>query len=761
MEAERARPSSTSALTPAATGGTPCDVPGDMPGDVWSAVARPSSPGANGDLWRGLDDRLDLGGVVPTPAAGVVVRGLTGRDGGRYYVLRSPSWHYLRLDPDDFALWQRIDGHASVREIAVAQFMERGEFVAERLARLIQALRAGGFLDGPSVDCFGAVRDRLRRSFWRRAGRRVAHVFSRPLAQLHDADRLFGAFYRAVGWLLFTRPAQVLWLVIVVVGLAAWWYQFEVATHPLLQTRGSYTLGFIVLATFDGLGISLFSFAQGLAMKRHGRQIAGAGVMLSGIVPAAYVETSDMWLAERRERLAISWAGPYAMLILGSALAILSLPLEGAELGATLFKGATIWLANMLFNLLPMIDSAGYLMLVDYLEMPGLRARAAEFFRHDLPGRLGALWRIGGDDRIYALFGLATALTYLLIPLAILAARDLRYADAIQELWERPQPGARLLAVVVGLLFLGPAAFSLLHRLAGLLLRAVAPIQRVWRARRGRVPTEYLTLLASLPFLRSTTRAELSRIIVHVEPRSASAGTTLIRQGDRADRLYLLRDGVVQVSKTTADGRVDVLTRLGPGDYFGEIALLAGVHRTANVIAETDVRLLTMRGGRVRRWIAGRPEVVEALRRSLAERDRLMALPLLRGLSASEIDRLAMRLLVARYQPGDTIVRQGDRGDRFYIVVDGQVDVIREEAGATTHLATLGPGEVFGEMALLNQAPRSATVRARTAVETYTLGEAELGELLRHRPVSESLRSIAARRLGPAAGPPRPASPTA
>ena len=494
MEAQSAHSSHDPSLTPVSAGGTPID--------VWAALARPSLRAATGDLWQHLADRLDLGSAAPIPAAAVVVRRLTSRDGEPYYVLRSPSWHYTRLDPDDFALWQRIDGRATVREIAVAQFVERGEFVADRFTRLIQVLRAGGFIDAPSVDCFAEVRDRLRSSFLRRFGRQVTHLFTRPLLQLHDPDRLFGAIYRAVGWLFFTQVALALSLLVVVVGLATWWYEFVGADHPLLQTRGSYGLGFIVLTTLDGLGVSLHNFVQGLAMKRYGRDIAGAGVMLAGVVPAAYVETSDIWLAERHQRLAISWAGPYAMLVLSAGLALLARLLEGSELGSTLFKGATIWLANTIFNLLPVINSAGYLMLVDYLEMPGLRARASDFIRHGLPGRLRAIWRIKGDERVYVLFGLATALTYLLIPLAILGARDLRYADAMQQLWERPQLGSRLLAVLVGLLFLGPAAISLLHRLAGILGWIAAPHLRIWRAWRGSAPAEHITLLASLPFLR-------------------------------------------------------------------------------------------------------------------------------------------------------------------------------------------------------------------------------------------------------------------
>src|SRR5581483_10633133 len=176
MEAQSAHPSHDRSRMPVRAGGAPID--------VWAELARPRLTAATGDLWQHLADRLDLGNAIPKPAAGVVVRRHTGRDGEPYFVLRSPSWHYVRLDPDDFALWQRMDGRSTVREIAVAQFVERGAFVADRLAHLIQVLRAGGFVDGPSVDCFAALRDRLRSSGARRLVRRVVQRFRRPLVEL-------------------------------------------------------------------------------------------------------------------------------------------------------------------------------------------------------------------------------------------------------------------------------------------------------------------------------------------------------------------------------------------------------------------------------------------------------------------------------------------------------------------------------------------------------------------------------------------------
>lgn len=80
------------------------------------------------------------------------------------------------------------------------------------------------------------------------------------------------------------------------------------------------------------------------------------------------------------------------------------------------------------------------------------------------------------------------------------------------------------------------------------------------------------------------------------------------------------------------------------------------------------------------------------------------------------------RLETRTYQPGQAIVTQGDTADHFYVVVRGEVDVTcKNETGDEVLLATLGPGQFFGEVGLLNYAPRTATVRAKTAVEVLRL----------------------------------------
>ena len=73
------------------------------------------------------------------------------------------------------------------------------------------------------------------------------------------------------------------------------------------------------------------------------------------------------------------------------------------------------------------------------------------------------------------------------------------------------------------------------------------------------------------------------------------------------------------------------------------------------------------------------------------------------------------------YRDGEPIVRQGELGDCMFVIQQGTVEVLREEAGRTFRLTELGPGEIFGEMALCEKEPRSATVRAIGEVRALTV----------------------------------------
>ncbi len=92
------------------------------------------------------------------------------------------------------------------------------------------------------------------------------------------------------------------------------------------------------------------------------------------------------------------------------------------------------------------------------------------------------------------------------------------------------------------------------------------------------------------------------------------------------------------------------------------------------------------------------------------------------------------------FEPGEVIIRQGDRGDRLYIIVDGEVEIVKEELGkGGIAFASRGPGECFGEMALVSDTPRTATVRSRTSLNVLTMDREAFHGLFAHFPPLRAL----------------------
>jgi CRP-like cAMP-binding protein len=108
---------------------------------------------------------------------------------------------------------------------------------------------------------------------------------------------------------------------------------------------------------------------------------------------------------------------------------------------------------------------------------------------------------------------------------------------------------------------------------------------------------------------------------------------------------------------------------------------------------------------------------------------------ILLGVLIHEYRQMHMLFKIERYRTDCTIFKQGDIGHCAYFIRDGEVKVIREEDGAV--LATRGKGEYFGEMALISNSPRNATVRTITPVELAVLGKRNFLEMMKLIPETE------------------------
>ena len=174
--------------------------------------------------------------------------------------------------------------------------------------------------------------------------------------------------------------------------------------------------------------------------------------------------------------------------------------------------------------------------------------------------------------------------------------------------------------------------------------------------------------------------------------------------------------------------------RLRAGDYFGEIGLLQNVRRTATVRASTAVQVLSMDRETFTTLVAESDltssEIGALVRRRVMSTHLALALP---RLSAPQIAGVVPRFETAVFAPGATIIRQGDAPRSFYVVVRGVVEVVNHHpSGHDILIGTLGPGEYFGEVGLLQGRPRTATVRvaAEGEAEVMVLDEAAFRGLM-------------------------------
>ncbi len=229
-------------------------------------------------------------------------------------------------------------------------------------------------------------------------------------------------------------------------------------------------------------------------------------------------------------------------------------------------------------------------------------------------------------------------------------------------------------------------------------------------------------VLAPLPML---ALEQLARAAKHL---AVPAGTEVIRQGEIGDRFYIIAAGRADVVL----GGIPVGT-LGPGGSFGETAALRDEPRRVTVTAREDLDLVTIdraeflaalsadpgalgRIGGAERTRSGGPSVEGALVEldgdtALGHRpvnELLAEQPLLSVIAADELRELARSARVVAAPADALVVREGDYGEAYYVIIDGAVRVFRGESP----VGDLGPGDGFGEHALLRNIPRIATVRA-------------------------------------------------
>ena len=136
------------------------------------------------------------------------------------------------------------------------------------------------------------------------------------------------------------------------------------------------------------------------------------------------------------------------------------------------------------------------------------------------------------------------------------------------------------------------------------------------------IGTETVDLLARVPLFADMSVDELDRIVSVAIPRAFPKGVRVFHEGDDSDACYVVRNGDLRVTREHSDGRAIALATLGPGDFFGELAMLDGGSRSASVETLTDAELLALPAMDMRRVIAQHGDIAAKLIVALTRRLR-------------------------------------------------------------------------------------------------------------------------------------------
>lgn len=248
---------------------------------------------------------------------------------------------------------------------------------------------------------------------------------------------------------------------------------------------------------------------------------------------------------------------------------------------------------------------------------------------------------------------------------------------------------------------------------------------------------QQLDSMRDLPLSELEILAELATIRAF-EPRDSISSEHSV-----ARALFLILSGNVEQSMSDRDRPEITLALLGPGDLFGEGGLFGLRYRRTTVRATTRTYVLQFRYADLQARRGELAQFFGSLRLRFRERllqTTLARVPLLATLTPLERLSLAQQLDDRRVERGNEIIAVGGRSDGLYIIAEGQASVIHNNHP----LAVIEPGDVFGEMSLLDDAPHEATIVALTPVHLLILPRSTFEQLLKQRSdVAHGLHDLA------------------
>jgi putative peptide zinc metalloprotease protein len=418
------------------------------------------------------------------------------------------------------------------------------------------------------VDAFRPLQAIAPKPLPARLGRGLVAAARGRRMLIADIDRLITVLYRGGFRFLFTRAAAIVLAVVGAAGLGifvtTWWQGSE----SVFLTNGSYLTGAVVLLLLNVMALACHELGHALATKHAGRDVPAAGFLVYFGIPSVFVDTTDVWMAGRRARMLVTAAGPATGLVLAGAMQLVGVAFPAVAPLA--FKLAFAWYLNVLFNLNPFLALDGYYLLMDWLEIPNLRARGLAWVSARLRGRPPRWSGLDREGRIVALYGVLAVLW--LAVAANLAYRiwSDRVSGLATGLWHSGT-AAKLLLVAIVLGLCAPLVYLGFGWLIRRWQRSRA--RRIEQEREADLPRRLEALRAS--DLGGLPEPVLGGLAARARWLHPPTGRQMVAAGGSQNAVYVVVDGAMQARRPGDPGGT-IRHHVGPGGVVGLANALTG-----------------------------------------------------------------------------------------------------------------------------------------------------------------------------------------
>jgi putative peptide zinc metalloprotease protein len=411
-------------------------IPLDGSAGIWSSLlkfAGDAIPQEEGiDIWSSVKDGIQITSYLPQANPHVISSKLSNRNGDYYVLKNTREKTYLRLSVLEYELWQAMDGNSSVHELIVDHYMKTNSFAHNVVIRLVQQLYQNRMLTEEPISVWSNTAAKVHSRSWLYRVSAPARAILTQRLSIYGIDRWITILYKLIGRLLFNRAVLVLCTLISILGLVA--FSRLLADPSNVFLGDNIFLGLTTLWIVSIVPVIVHELGHALTVKHYGREVPRGGLLLYFGMPAAFVETTDIWLEPRRARLAVTWNGPFTGLILAGAASIFMLLVPASPANNLLFKFAYFSYLTVFFNVNPLLKLDGYYLLTDALDISSLRERSTTFVRQKFIKKLISRQKFSRDELVFTAFGLLSLLwTLYAIYLALFFWRT-RIQDSVQTL---------------------------------------------------------------------------------------------------------------------------------------------------------------------------------------------------------------------------------------------------------------------------------------------------------------------------------------